>query len=104
MIRVSVLYPTREGSKFDWDYYVDIHMPLVRKRFGTDLVKDEIDRGLSSAEPGSPAPFQIIVHLWFDSMKNVKNAMGKHGPELTSDIPNYTNVVPIFQISEITVG
>ncbi|MQF70010.1 EthD family reductase [SAR202 cluster bacterium AD-804-J14_MRT_500m] len=103
MIRVSVFYPTQEGSKFDWNYYVNTHMPLVREKFGIDLVKDEIDRGLSSAESDSPAPFQIIVHLWFNSMENVKNAMGKHGPDLTSDIPNYTDVIPIFQISEIAI-
>ena len=28
MIKVSVLYPNTEGSKFDLDYYVNSHMPM----------------------------------------------------------------------------
>jgi len=104
MIRVSVLYPTKEGSKFDWDYYTKTHMPLVRERFAGALVKDEIDRGLGTAEPGAPAPFQVVAHLSFNSMDDVQKAMGAHGPELMADIPNYTDMQPLFQISEVAVS
>src|SRR5262249_11372476 len=48
MIRVSVLYPTSEGKKFDVDYYVNKHMKLVRERltaFG--LVRTEVDKGVA---------------------------------------------------------
>ena len=27
MIRVSILYPKKEGARFDVDYYVQKHMP-----------------------------------------------------------------------------
>jgi hypothetical protein len=43
MIRVSVMYPTSEGKKFDDDYYARKHMALVRDRWGgTGLVKVEV--------------------------------------------------------------
>ena len=32
MISVVVLYPNKAGSKFDLDYYVHRHLPLVRDR------------------------------------------------------------------------
>jgi hypothetical protein len=32
MISVAVLYPNKAGSKFDLDYYVHRHLPLVRDR------------------------------------------------------------------------
>jgi hypothetical protein len=34
MIRVSVMYSTGEGKKFDYDYYVNKHMTLVKNRIG----------------------------------------------------------------------
>ena len=52
MIRVLTLYPSKEGSKFDFDYYMNIHMKLVRERLGNSLVKDEVDQGLGTIEPG----------------------------------------------------
>ena len=104
MIRVSVLYPSKEGSKFDWDYYTTTHMDLVRNRLGSALVKDEIDRGLGTVEPGAPAPFQVVGHMWFNSMDDMHGAFAQHGAELMGDIPNYTDLQPLFQISEIAVS
>ena len=45
MIRVSVLYPNEAGKKFDFDYYQNKHMKLVRERWGSmGLQKIEVDR------------------------------------------------------------
>lgn len=58
MIRVSVLYPSREGARFDHAYYARSHMPLVEARLkGSGLLRYEIDRGIAGGAPGSPAPF-----------------------------------------------
>jgi hypothetical protein len=68
MVRISVLYATSEGKKFDHDYYVKTHMKLVRDCLnGFGLVRTEVDKGLG----------------------------------LMGDVPNFTNIQPQVQISEI---
>jgi uncharacterized protein (TIGR02118 family) len=102
MIRVSVLYPAKEGAKFDLGYYKDKHMPLVQQRLGPlGLVRLEIDRGMAGGTPNSPAPYPCIGHLYFNSLGEFQKAMGTHGNELMADVPNYTNITPHVQISEI---
>jgi len=102
MIRVSVLYPTGEGKKFDTTYYMQKHMPLVRERLtGLGLVRAEVDRGVAGGAPGAPAPFVYVAHLYFNSLADFQKAMGAHGAELMADVPNYTNIQPQVQISEI---
>lgn len=102
MIRVSVMYPSGEGKSFDIAYYTDTHMALVRERIGgMGVRKIEVDRGLAGGAPGAPAPFACMGHLYFDSVEAFQKAMGTHGKELMADVPNFTNITPQIQISEI---
>lgn len=39
MIRVSVMYPKQDGGEFNYDYYLQTHMPLVKERLGDALKK-----------------------------------------------------------------
>lgn len=34
MITVSVIYPHRAGARFDFDYYLRQHMPMVQQLLG----------------------------------------------------------------------
>ena len=34
MIKVNVLYPASDGARFDMDYYLNQHTPMLRARFG----------------------------------------------------------------------
>ncbi len=101
MIKVSVLYPNGEGATFDIDYYCNKHMPLVQRLIGGTLKGIAVDHGID--QPGSPAPFLAMGHLLFDSVADAQSALDTHGPQLMSDIPNYTNTEPIVQISQIRV-
>jgi len=102
MIRVSVLYPMGEGKKFDAAYYMQKHMSLVRERLkGLGLVRAEVDKGVAGGAPGAPAPFVYIAHLYFNSIADFQKAMGAHGKEIMADVPNYTNIQPQVQVSEI---
>jgi uncharacterized protein (TIGR02118 family) len=95
MIRVLVLYPKGEGTTFDWDYYVNTHMPLVRKSLEGALVRDEVDK------PVPDAAHHGAVHMFFESVDSFGAAMGASGAEVMADVPNYTNVAPALYISEV---
>ena len=102
MIRVTVLYPAGDGKKFDVDYYKNKHMKLVSDRlkpFG--LVRTEVDKGVAGGAPGSAAPYVAIGHVYVNSLDGFQKGMGQHGKEIMGDVPNYTNIQPQIQISEI---
>ena len=102
MIRVTVSYTNKPGGKFDFDYYTTKHMKLVHEKFGpVGLVKTEVDKGLAGGAPGAPAPYVAIGHMVFNSIEDFQKAEQAHGQDLGADIPNFTNIEPQFQISEI---
>jgi len=101
MIKVSVLYPNADDARFDMQYYVDKHFPLVREKLGAALKKTAIDEGVGGAAPGSPAPYAAIMHLFFDSVESFQAAFGPNADAIMSDIPNYTDIEPIVQISRV---
>jgi len=102
MIKVSVLYPNEEGKKFDMDYYTGKHMPLVHSRMDSmGLLRTEVEKGVSGADPSAPAPFVAIGVLYFNTVEEVHEVFKTHGREVMGDIPNYTDISPQIQISEI---
>jgi uncharacterized protein (TIGR02118 family) len=101
MVKVSVLYPNHEGTKFDLEYYINRHIPLVRQLLGSALKQVFVEQGMSGAEPGSPAPYIAMGHLLFDSLQDFQMSFGPHAQAIVADIPNYTNSEPTIQISEV---
>jgi uncharacterized protein (TIGR02118 family) len=59
MIIVSVLYPNGPAARFDFDYYVRTHMPMVQQRLGTALRRVVVEQGIAGGAPGSPPPFLV---------------------------------------------
>ena len=104
MIKVSVLYPNEEGKKFDFDYNLNKHIPMVRELLGPmGMQKVEAEKGVSSADPNQPAPFVAITNLFFETTDQVHAAFSTHGREIMGDIKNYTDIQPTFQIGEVLV-
>jgi uncharacterized protein (TIGR02118 family) len=103
MIKVSVLYADREGSNFDMDYYCNKHIPMVQEKLGAACKRVEVDQGLSGGDPGSGATYVAMGHLYFDSVEAFQAAFGPHAGAIMGDIPNYTNIQPILQISELKI-
>jgi uncharacterized protein (TIGR02118 family) len=101
MIKVSVLYPNEEGKKFDMDYYCNSHIPMVQEKLGAALKGGAVEQGLSGAEPGSPATYVAMGHLLFDSVEAFQSAFGPHAEAIMADVPNYTDIQPTLQISEV---
>lgn len=102
-IKVSVIYPNGEGKTFDMDYYTSKHIPLVGGLLGDAIVDATVEKGIGSAAPGSVAPFLAMGNLYFESLESFQNSFGPHAEEIMSDIPNFTNIEPIVQISEVMI-
>ena len=101
MIKVSVLYPHDPEKQFDLDYYTGTHLPLVQRLLGPmGLVRTEAEKGVSGTDPNSPPPFVVVAHLHFNTTDEVHEGFKTHGREILGDIKNYTDIRPMFQISE----
>jgi uncharacterized protein (TIGR02118 family) len=102
MVRITVLYPNEAGKKFDLEYYRNRHMKLVTDRLKSfGLIRTEVDKGVAGGAPGAPAPYVCIGHVYFNALADFQKGMGSHGKEIMADIPNYTNIQPQIQISEV---
>jgi uncharacterized protein (TIGR02118 family) len=103
MIRVNVLYPRKDGARFDWAYYIGTHMPLVERKLGDGLMSVAVEQGVAGGSPGSPPAFVAMAHLSFESVAAFQDAFTPHAAEIMGDIPKYTSIEPIIQISEVMV-
>jgi uncharacterized protein (TIGR02118 family) len=103
MIKVSVMYPHAPGARFDHDYYRDKHMPLLKARMGDACKYYTIDKGLAGGAAGSPPTYVGMCHVFCDSVEAFQGAFGPHAKEILGDIPNYTDLKPVMQISEVVV-
>jgi uncharacterized protein (TIGR02118 family) len=104
MIKVTFLYPNKPGSRFNADYYIDVHMPLAIKRLGPALKAVSAEIGISSAMPGSAPPNAAIANFTFDSVQAFTEAVMPHFAELQADVRNYTDIEPVVQIGDIRIS
>ena len=101
MIKVSVLYPNKPGAKFDMRYYCEKHMPMVQAKLGAACKSIAVEQGLAGGAPGAPAAFIAMGHLYCDSVDAFQKAFAPHAKEIMGDIPNYTDIEPTLQISDV---
>ena len=104
MIKVSVLYPRQEDGKFDMNYYLTSHIPMVRGKLGSACKSVTVEQGLAGGGPGTQPPYSAMGHLLFDSVESFQQAFGPHADAIMGDIPNYFNAQPVIQISEVKLG
>jgi uncharacterized protein (TIGR02118 family) len=103
MIKVSVFYPNSEGTKFDMNYYCNTHMPMVRQKLGAACKGAAVEQGITGATPGSRPGFIAMGHIYFESVEAFQTAFDPHAEAIMADIPNYTDIQPTLQISEVKI-
>lgn len=105
MVKISILYPNDESATFDFDYFLDSHMPetirLLCQYPGYQGVS--VERGVAGGLVGTPATYQAICHFSFDSLAEFMDAYMTHAEELQADLVNVTNIEPVVQISEVVM-
>jgi len=106
MIKISILYPNKEGARFDMRYYIEKHMPvsieLLSAHPGFKGVS--VERGVRGAVPGTDAAYVAMCHFLFDSADEFLEAFMPHAQTLQGDMPNYTDIEPIIQINEVLIS
>ena|SRR3569833_1466583 len=101
MVKVSVLYPSKPGSRFDVDYYLRVHMPMAKRLLGSAVKDISVEIGIGGEAPGQPAPYAAIVGFTSESVEAFTTAFMPVAAQLQGDIPNYTDIEPVIQVSEI---
>lgn len=102
MVRVSVLYPNKPGSRFNADYYLNTHMPLAARLLGASITSATAEIGIAGSAPGEPPAFAAIAGFVCESAETFMQAFMPIANRLQGDIPNYTDIEPIIQISSLT--
>ena len=104
MIRVTVAYPNEQGKKFNWEYYINTHLPLAHEHLDPrGLIRLEVDKGVSAPDPSAPPPFVAFGYLTFNTVEEVHEAFKAVGRPVMGDIRNFTDIKPTIQISEVLV-
>jgi uncharacterized protein (TIGR02118 family) len=104
MIRVNIFYPNKEGARFDLDYYLHTHMPMAIEKLGSSLKSVSIEHGVSGVQPGTQPAYVVMCNYTFDSADAFLAAFLPHAQVLQGDMPNYTDIEPVMQFSEIKMS
>jgi len=106
VIKISIFYPHNPDGRFDFDYYLDRHMPemirLLCQHPGYQGVS--VEKGVAGGLVGTEAPYQAICHFSFDSLGEFMDAYMEHAEVLQADTANFTDIEPLVQISEVMMA
>ena len=101
MFKATVFYPYVKGAEFNIDYYCQKHMPMVQQKLGKACKSIGVDLGLGGGGPNTPPTYVAIGYILTDNLEKFQEAVALHDAEFRKDLPNYTTVQPIIQISEV---
>jgi uncharacterized protein (TIGR02118 family) len=104
MVKISVLYPARLGARFDVEYYLNTHMPMAARLLGPAVKAITVEIGRPGPGPEDTAPFAAICGFTCETLEDFMQASAPVASQLQGDIPNYTDIEPVFQVSDIRIG
>jgi len=101
---MSVIYTQQEKGHFDFDYYIEKHMPLVESLYNNLGMKSwQVDRGASLSSK-MPSNIVACAYLFFEDINTLKLALKSKGGEVMKDVENFTNIEPSIYFSEVISG
>lgn len=96
-VSLNVLYPNREGARFDIAYYQSTHIPLAMKVMKAASVM--LIEGVPMGD--SPAPYAMIAHFQFASSEALQAALADPAmPELRADVARFTDIRPTVMLGK----
>lgn len=97
MLCATLLYPNDSDTRFDFDYYLQTHIPMAKKVFGDGI---EVSRGMSAPD-GTLPKYVVIVRIPIESVDQFTRLAAEKAGPVMADIPNFTNVTPLMQFDEV---
>ena len=95
---LTVLYPSKPGARFDYEYYVETHTALVREAWSPEDM--QVVRGVAAPD-GGEAPFRLIAHIGFASRQALDAALGgAMTPAVFADVGNFTDIAPVAVVTD----
>ena len=106
MTKISILYPNKSGARFNFDYYVNTHMPLSIKLLSAHpgYRGISVERGVGGGIPGTEAAYIAMCHFSFTSAEDFLAAFMPNAEVLQGDMPNYTDIEPVIQVNEVLIA
>jgi uncharacterized protein (TIGR02118 family) len=101
MVKVSIFYPSKPNSHFDVDYYLNTHMPLALGLLGSAIKAVSVEIGVLGGMSEQLPPFTAICGFTCETVQAFTDAFLPNADVLQSDIPKYTDIAPVIQVSEI---
>ncbi|SFI25982.1 EthD family reductase [Halpernia frigidisoli] len=74
---------------------------MIAEALGDNLLELELEKGIASRKADEPAPYIAIVNMKFEDAVSFKKYFGPHAEKFTADVKNFTNIISVFQMSEI---
>jgi len=97
VMSLNVIYPNKEGAKFDAAYYRSSHIPLAMKVMKADKVI--LIEGVPM-ETSAP-PYAMIAHFQFASPEALKAALANPAmAEVRADVAKFTDIKPTVMLGK----
>ena len=97
---MTITYQNGPDVRFNFDYYVNTHMPLIMRLYGESISRFELRRGQPGAD-GAPPPYVATISIWIADGAAFDAAQREHQAGLRADVPKFTNAVLIAQRDRI---
>jgi uncharacterized protein (TIGR02118 family) len=97
---MTIVYQNAPDVRFNFDYYVNTHMPLIMRLYGKSISRFELRRGQPGADGAAP-PYVATITIWIADGAAFDAAQLQHQAGLRADVPKFTNAVLIAQRDRI---
>ena len=98
---INILYPAKDNDAFDFRFYLDRHVPLIKDILGKSLHRLEVRKGATSQDGSGPPTYTCVISIWIADWPAYENAIAARASELIAEVPLFTKVMPIIQIDEV---
>ncbi|KAK1989137.1 hypothetical protein LZ30DRAFT_696520 [Colletotrichum cereale] len=99
---VTVLYPNEADAKYDFDYYVNSHMPMAAANWKPSGCTSWSATQYQATPDGKQPKYSFAGILVFETVADIHKALtSAETATIMKDVPNYSNKEPEFLIGEV---